>query len=368
MTIGALRPVVILPSGAQMWDRERLEVVLSHELGHVRRRDWASQMIARLACALYWFHPLVWWAERVMHREREHACDDMVLHLGVQPVTYAEHLLEIARASSAPAWPATLPMASRNDMEVRLRALLAQGRQRGTLSRRVAAMAGITALCILLPLAALRAPAQVNTAKLTGVVSDYSGGVVPQANVLLINTALKSKEMTRTDDAGVFSFAGLPPGEYSVEVRKGGFELYKAVVVVEPSRTTKHDAKLSLGKVNESLEVTGDRPAAPRPAVVGTPSRIRVGGSVQATRMVKMIRPKYPEDAKAQGIEGDVLMEAVISKEGKLLNLKSLSTLVNPELVAAAMEAVGQWEYQPTLLNGEPVEIITTIHIGFHLK
>jgi protein TonB len=118
------------------------------------------------------------------------------------------------------------------------------------------------------------------------------------------------------------------------------------------------------------MEIVGDRPAqAAKPAAAGrTPQKIRVGGSVQATKMVKMVRPSYPEGLKAQGVEGDVLLEAVISKEGKLLNVRSLNTNVNPDLVAAAVDAVKQWEYQPTLLNGEPVEVITTIHIGFHLK
>jgi protein TonB len=156
-----------------------------------------------------------------------------------------------------------------------------------------------------------------------------------------------------------------------VEVRKPGFQLSKTSVTVEPSRTSRHDVKLAIGSVAESLEVLGDRPAAAvqaRPAANGTPQRIQVGGNVQATRIVKMVRPKYPEEMKAQGVEGDVLMEAVISKEGKLLNVKSLNTIVNQELVTAAIEAVKQWEYQPTLLNGQPVEVVTQIHIGFHLK
>ena len=370
MTLGIRNPVVILPANSVEWPSERMEVVLSHELGHVRRGDWGSQMMARVACALYWFHPLVWWAERVMHREREHACDDLVLRMGVQPSAYAEHLLDIVRATTVPAWPATLPMASRSDLEVRLRALLASGKRRGTLSRRSAALAGIAAVAILLPLASLRAPAQVNTAKLTGTVMDASGAVIPNANVLLVSKTSRNKEVTRSNAAGDYMFNGVPAGEYTLEIRKGGFELSKTNVVVEPSRITRQDVKLNLGSVNESMEITATRPVAAAKAAEGngTPKRIRVGGMVQATKIVKMVRPVYPDGAKVAGIEGDVVLEAVIGKEGKLLNLRSISTTAPPELVTAATDAVSKWEYQPTLLNGEPVEIVTTIHIGFHLK
>lgn len=369
MTFGVFTPVVILPAGAQTWAHDRLEVVLAHELGHVKRGDWASQMMARLACALYWFHPLTWCAERLMRREREHACDDLVVHMGVQPVAYAEHLLDLVRTRSAPAWPAALPMAGMSDIEIRLRALLASGRRRGALSRRAAAIAAAASVCVLLPLAALRAPAQVNTAKLTGTVSDYSGGVVPGANVLLIGISSKAKEVTVSNEAGEFTFTGIPSGEYTIEVRMRGFEISRSKVTVEPSRTTRHDVKLNIGSITENIEVIGERPAKATAAVAASsPKRIRVGGNVQATKLLKQVKPAYPENAKAQGIEGDVLMEAVISKEGKLLNLRSLNTLVNPELVTAAMDAVRQWEYTPTLLNGEPVEVVTAIHVGFHLK
>jgi len=100
------------------------------------------------------------------------------------------------------------------------------------------------------------------------------------------------------------------------------------------------------------------------PPNAGTP-RIRVGGNVQQVKLVKKVQPVYPPDAKAARIEGAVQLEAIIAKDGTVANLKVLSG--PPELAAAALEAVRQWQYQTTLLNGDPVEVVTQINVNFTL-
>jgi TonB family protein len=97
------------------------------------------------------------------------------------------------------------------------------------------------------------------------------------------------------------------------------------------------------------------------------PKRIRVGGQVEETKVLTKVPPKYPESARAKGIEGTVLLEAVISTEGVPLSVRVLDS-PDPELSDAALTAVRQWRYQPTLLNGQPIEVVTTITISFHLE
>jgi protein TonB len=75
----------------------------------------------------------------------------------------------------------------------------------------------------------------------------------------------------------------------------------------------------------------------------------------------------YPALAQQSGIEGTVLLEAVIGKDGSVANSRVVNSLVHPSLVEAAMEAVKQWLYKPTLLNGEPIEVVTTIAVKFRL-
>ena len=97
-----------------------------------------------------------------------------------------------------------------------------------------------------------------------------------------------------------------------------------------------------------------------------TPKRIQVGGKVEAVNLLSMVRPEYPPEAKAAGIQGIVSLSALIGADGKVQNLMVLSG--HPLLVKAALEAVKNWVYKPTLINGEPVEVKTTIDINFTLQ
>jgi len=97
-----------------------------------------------------------------------------------------------------------------------------------------------------------------------------------------------------------------------------------------------------------------------------TPQRIRVGGNVQQANLVEKVTPVYPPLAKQARVQGVVKFDVVISKEGYVINLGLISG--HPLLAPAATEAVQQWRYRPTLLNGEPVEVATQVDINFTLS
>lgn len=101
----------------------------------------------------------------------------------------------------------------------------------------------------------------------------------------------------------------------------------------------------------------------PKPVV---PKQIRVGGNVQAAKLVNQPKPQYPPLARQARIQGVVRFNAVIGKDGSIANLTLVSG--HPLLVPSATEAVRQWRYQPTLLNGEPVEVVTQIDVNFTLS
>jgi protein TonB len=96
------------------------------------------------------------------------------------------------------------------------------------------------------------------------------------------------------------------------------------------------------------------------------PQRIRVGGNVQQALLIRQPKPVYPPLAKQARIQGVVRLNAIIGKDGTIQNLTVASG--HPLLVPSAMEAVKQWVYKPTLLNGEPVEVVTQIDVNFTLS
>jgi periplasmic protein TonB len=107
----------------------------------------------------------------------------------------------------------------------------------------------------------------------------------------------------------------------------------------------------------------------PAPVVKSNPSPrtpILIGGAVQAAKLVSGPKPAYPPLARATRTQGTVRIQAVIARDGSIGNLQLVSG--PPLLVAVALEAVRQWRYQPTLLNGEPVEVITEIDVNFTLS
>ncbi|MBI4466029.1 MAG: energy transducer TonB [Acidobacteria bacterium] len=102
---------------------------------------------------------------------------------------------------------------------------------------------------------------------------------------------------------------------------------------------------------------------APPPQI--TPQRIRVSSGVQEAKILQKIEPVFPPIAKQARIQGTVRLEAIIAKDGSIQNLRVIEG--HPLLVQAALQAVQQWRYQPTLLNNEPVEVVTFIDVIFRL-
>lgn len=167
MTWGIWRSRLLLPAQAEIWPQEQRRAVLLHELGHVRRWDCLTQLFAQIACALYWFNPLVWFAWRRMQIEREAACDDLVLAAGTRASTYAHHLLQSATATPALHFVgAAIAMARPSTLEERLRAILDGQRSRRPLTP-IGSLATMFLLgAVLIPVAALQgqqasAPAEV---------------------------------------------------------------------------------------------------------------------------------------------------------------------------------------------------------------
>lgn len=108
MTWGLFKTRILLPADAESWPVQRRRMVLLHELAHVRRGDFAADLMAKLARAMHWFNPLAWLAVRQLAVERERACDDLVLSSNSDAGEYAEHLLQVAAGLRSPRLAAAL--------------------------------------------------------------------------------------------------------------------------------------------------------------------------------------------------------------------------------------------------------------------
>src|SRR6185503_10722275 len=170
MAWGLRRAHVLLPAEAEDWPLDRLRVVLLHELAHVKRRDSVTQMLAHLACAAYWFNPLVWLAAQRLRAERERACDDLVLAAGTRGSDYADHLLDIARSLRSGAWPtwSAVTMAHRSQLEGRLMAILDPALPRRSPTRRAMVAFATVAIVTIVSLAGVRAVAKAAEAEEQG--------------------------------------------------------------------------------------------------------------------------------------------------------------------------------------------------------
>jgi protein TonB len=96
-----------------------------------------------------------------------------------------------------------------------------------------------------------------------------------------------------------------------------------------------------------------------------TPQRVKVSGGVTQGMLVRKVNPNYPPLAKQARIQGTVVLQAIIGKDGAIENLHAVSG--HPMLIQSAIDAVRQWRYKPYFLNGEPVEVDTTVTVNFTL-
>ena len=385
VTWGLRRPKVVLPAAAAEWPDERVRIVLYHELAHVRRRDWLVMLGAEALKCVYWFNPLVWIACARLRQESEEACDDEVINRGVEATAYAGELVDIARdlTRGRPWVPA--PAISRSSrFERRVKAMLDNRRNRGPVSRRAYAALAVLMMGVSIAIAS----AQGGFASLTGSIVDPMNGVLPGVTLVLTNVERQAKHEVLTDSSGRYEFVGLPPGDYLFEAKLPGFMTFKGKLTVA-GQNVQRDVTMEIGSLQETITVANSRSnpttsarhveSAPRPkpqrppcgsaAVSSAPVSgvLRVGGNIRPPMKLKDVRPIYDAHLAAQGVEGTVLLKAVIGTDGAVENLDVVST-PHAELGYAAADAVRQWEFTETLLNCKPVPVTMTVTVNFTLK
>ena len=318
-TWGWLRPAVMLPASASDWPAERMRVVLLHELAHARRGDWVLQMAAEALRCVWWFNPLAWAVRARLRRESEHAADDLVLARGVPAATCAGHLVELVKEvrKHRRTWLPAPAMARPSHLERRLSAMLNPRTNRRSMTR----LARFASLGVLVPASIVVAGLQV-------------GPVSAAPLALPIGGAVEQEQ---------------PAGPSSEQIAE---LVARAAALQEQLQAVLDELQALLGDSGRSAG--------------GSDEPFRIGGGIRPPAKIVNADPVYPPEAREARVQGVVIMEATISRTGEVSDVEVLSSV--PLLDEAAVAAVRQWRYEPTLVDGEPVSVLMTVTMNFRLR
>jgi hypothetical protein len=232
------------------------------------------------------------------------------------------------------------------------------------------------------------AQAQPAGGAIEGVLYDQFGGLLPGAAVRLTQISTGSSQSAVTDRGGAFVFRGLASGDYELTTELPGFITVKNVVRAEQGQTTRRHISLPIGTLQETIHATCSSstrvpsPTAPTGSASPGPAQGKpvtshrgadpkfpgtftggIGGQIKVPTKVAHVNPICPTNAVPQSTV--VRLAGRVGIDGLLTDLRDVSTDAEAAYVASALEAVRQWAFTPTLLNGAPIEANINITISY---
>jgi TonB family protein len=276
-------------------------------------------------------------------------------------------------------------MARPSSLEGRIVAMLNASINRSPLTRPARVAIVIALLALTVSVAGLGAQAFFT---FTGTVLDATNRTLPDTKLVLTHAARQSKHEVRTDRTGRFEFVGLPPGDYALDVSIPGFRTFKDTITVA-GRNIERTLELEVGSLEETITVTASRGSAdPAPTAdqvmrqelrraeaslkqratlekCGSAPAGPMGGQIRQPLRLTNANPKYPDNLRAAGIGGVVKMEALIGMDGNVQDVRAVDS-PHPDLEIAAIDAVRQWQFTPTLLNCVPIEVRMIVTTNFN--
>lgn len=377
---GWRRPMVLVPPAARHWTPQRVQIVLAHELAHLARGDWAWQLAAETLRAVLWFNPLAWFASRRLRDESERACDDLVLATNVDPADYAAELLALARTlqPSSRSWNPAPAMAHPSSLERRVAAMLEPHLTRRSLSFSARA-AGLVAATLVATAVAGYGVAAQSFSSVAGRVVDTLGGHIGGVTVTLTHMTNGQKYQVVTSSVGTFEVVGVLAGDYDLDVRRPGFRTMQERLTVG-TRAVRRDVTLPVGSLEESITVGAPPPPPPPPPAPPSAEIARQrlanpavtpaacvpsasGGVIKPPTKTVDVRPRMPAGIAGQAVR--MTFDATIGPDGSIIEVKPVDPSSNVELVAAATDAIRQWQYTPTLLNCTPIAVTMQVTVVF---
>jgi TonB family protein len=410
VTFGVLRPLVLLPDVVRHQPPEIQRAVVAHELLHVKRRDWAWLIVEEIAVCLLWFHPASWWLASRIQCAREEVVDELAILLTGRRRTYVEALFAFADTTSV------VPTAAFARRRHLLRRIALVSKEDVMSSRRIVATCATMALIVGLgswyAVSAFPLRGSSQTKNLGSIEPGplelrahtvtpenpiprrvhYEAPVVADSGTSargIIDVRLTLDDLGRVAEARAVRMAVNTP-EFSVEATQvdlsdrgsralvGTGKAGEGVKNADTMRQTVEsfvDAALTAVRqwrydppfeapltftvqvrMSNGPEVMEFKPARENGA-------LRVGGEIKPPVKIKDVSPVYPPVAREAGVSGVVILEVRIDTDGNVEQARVLKSI--PLLDEAALDAVKQWRFVPTLLNGAPVPIMMTVTVNF---
>ncbi len=348
---GRVRPVIVLPERlASLLNREELAAVLVHEREHLHRRDTLRYELLFWVRALFWFYPPVWWLAVRIRQTTEMACDEAVVRAGFSPAAYCRSLartVEFGLSHGGAVSPVGILGHGVSFLRRRLRRIRSERRFETMLTHRFAlAVAAVAAVAVsLLPIAPT--PALLAQEAPSTDLSRLADADLPvmlnfqQAPVEKILHALSRASSVEFEIAGP-----LPDRPVDFVVARTGLA----------------DALTRLGQTAHlKYRVLSPDRVEVRPVLLPG-----IDG-VSQPRIISKIQPVYPEQARKSGVEGKVVLQALIDHDGSVSDVEVLNS-TDEVFDDAAVDAVRQWRWEPATSDGKPVSVYFTIVVQFSLN
>jgi TonB family protein len=336
IVFGVLRPMIVLPCSALTGlSPMQLEAILAHELAHIARHDFLVNCFQSLVEVVLFYHPAVWWLSGRIRQEREMCCDEMAAAVCGGRVLYSRALVALEEGLQE-----FVPAANGGNLGRRIEHLLRQPADHVPESR---AAAGLMAIL---------------TCGAVAILS-LAPGMLAQSNAREADQKEHNRRVAYSNER----FSGAETARGRMYVEKGPPDeieshpseqrevwLYRNEGIYEFGGP-QYDLKVGAGGAF-NFPATGEQ-------------RLRVGRLVQEAKLTYSPRPEYPAEARLSRTEGVVTLAVLISKDGNVQDVAVVNG--NPLLAEAAASAVRQWRYRTTLLNGVPVEVVTSVEVPFRL-
>ena len=317
LTWGSLKPVILLPERAIHWREQELEMVLLHELAHIQRRDWLSQLLGQLICILYWPIPGIQRVLKKMSLEAERSADDEVLRTGKTAPDYAGLLVKQARITHL---QASVALGNPSELNLRVNHIISRYIDRSHVNVLRRLLISCCWLC-LLPLAAIKTTAKVDQPFL------FYQNLSP--------TQIVPEKSNKIDLMNNYLISPLPRPQ-------------KPINVIKPP---------SLINVKTESNIAINIQKADNPSIK---SSIEIREQYfQHTKLVaiKTSRPKYPNYAINNNLEGHVIIQFDINSKGRTLNHQFIESS-HQSFKKPVLQAVSQYQYQPLIINNQATDVL----------